>query len=139
VPEWSFSRSNRHALSSPARLLPLVRLSQRRIEARLAHAASLAALALREPMAAAGALELNSGRRVTLGVRTERGGFRPATDAFLAEDLLALHAHAGHERPRMGRKDWAGFAIAAETASGNRSANARGQTTDRIRVAIAAS
>jgi len=90
-------------LSSPARLLPLVRLSQRRIEARLAHAARLAALALREPMAARRALELNSGRRATLTAGMERDSFRPALGALLAEGLVALHAHTGHERPRMGR------------------------------------
>jgi hypothetical protein len=39
----------------------------------------------------------------------------------------------------MGRKNWAGFAIAAETDIGNRGVNARGRTTDRIRAAIAAS
>ncbi len=36
----------------------------------------------------------------------------------------------------MGRKNWVGLAIAAETANGNRSANARGQTAVTIRVAM---
>jgi len=83
----------------------LVRLSQHRIEARLAHAASFAALALGEPMSARGAPELDSGRRVTLSVGINLGSFRPALWTFLAEHFLALHAHTGHERPRMGRKN----------------------------------
>jgi len=113
-----------------------VRLSQRRIEALLAHAARLAALAPREPMAARRALELSSGRRMTLSAEVERRSFRPAPHAFFAKDLLTLHADSGHERPRLERKNWAGFVIAAETGNGNRSANARGRTTVTIRIAM---
>jgi hypothetical protein len=119
--------------------MPLVRLLQSLIEAWLAHAARLAALTLREPMAAGSAPELSSGRRVTLSARRELGGFRPAPLAFLAEDFLALHAHTRHDHPRIERKNRFGLAIAAETADENRSVNVAGQTTATIRVAIAAS
>ena len=71
---------------------------------------------------------------MTVGINW--GSFRPASHALLAEDVLALHAHTRHERPRMGRKNWVGFAIAAETANGDRSANASVQTTDTIRIAM---
>lgn len=124
-------------LSSPARLLLLVRLSQRRIEARLAHAACLATLALSEAVAAGMALEFLPTMSVRLLVGVDGDSLRPAADALLAEDFLALHAHTGHERPRMGRTNRVGLAIAAETTNG--SENARGQTTATIRVAIAAS
>lgn len=92
-------------LSLPARLLLLVRLSQRLIEAWFAHAARLATLALGEPMSARWARELVSGRRVTLSVGINRGSFCPALYTFLAENFLTLHAHTCHERPRMGRKN----------------------------------
>src|SRR5271168_3404149 len=90
--------------SSPARLLLLVRLSQRLIEACFAHAARLATFASGEAMAARWAPEPDSGRRVTLSVGINRGSFRPALYTFLAEDILALHAHTRHERPRTERK-----------------------------------
>jgi hypothetical protein len=109
-----------------------VRLPQLGIEARLAHAARLAALALGEPMTAGRAPKLASGRDARMRVGVDRGSLRPATDALLAEDLLALHAHTGHERPRIGRKNGVGLAIAAETANGN----ASGRTTDTIRLAM---
>jgi hypothetical protein len=89
----------------PARLLPLVRNSQRRIEALLAHAARLAALALRELVTAGRAPKFNSGSRVTLSVGIEGDGFRPAPDALLAELFPALHTHTGHERPRIGTRN----------------------------------
>ena len=92
-------------LSLPARLLVLERLSQRLIKACFAHAARLATLALGEPMSARWAPEIDSGRRVTLSVGINWGSFRPALYTFLAEDVLALHTHTGHERPRMGRKN----------------------------------
>lgn len=74
-----------------------------------------------------------------MGVDADRDGFRPAPDALLAEDLLALHAHARHEHTRMWPKKWMGLGIAAETANGNSNANARGRTTGRICAAKAAS
>ena len=123
----------------PARLLLLVRLSQRLIETLLAHAARLTALAFCELVTAGRAPKLNSGRKVTLSVGMEGNSFRSASHAFLAEDLLALHADAGQERPRMGRKKCVGFAIAAEAANRNRSVNVGGRTTVTIRAAIAAS
>jgi len=123
-------------LSLPAHLLVLVRLSQCFIKACFAHAARLATLALGESMRARWAPELDSGRRATLSVGINWGSFRPALYTFLAEDVLALHAYTCHERPRMGRKNWVGLVIAAETANGNRSANARGQAAVTIRVAM---
>ncbi len=89
----------------PARLLLLVRLSQRLIEACFARAARLATFASGEAMAARWAPELDSVRRVTLSVGINRDSFRPALSTFLAEDVLALHAHTSHERSRMGRKN----------------------------------
>jgi len=123
----------------PACRLPLMRIPHRRFEARLAHAASLAAVALRKSVSTGRAPELDSSRRVTLRVGLERGSFRSAPNAFLAEEFVALHAHTGHDCPQMSRKNWVGLAIAAKTANGNGGVNARGRTTDRISVAIAAS
>ncbi len=116
-----------------------MRFSQHRIETLLAHAACLATLALGEPMSARWALELDSGRRVTLSIGINWGSFRPALNALLAEDVLALHAHTGHERPRMGRKKRVGLAIAGEVPNERRSVDESEQTTVTIRLAIAAS
>jgi hypothetical protein len=57
--------------SSPVRLLPHVRLSQRRIEAWFAHATRFAALALCEMMAARRAVKFCAGEGVF-----GRGGFQ---------------------------------------------------------------
>jgi hypothetical protein len=89
----------------PASLLLLVRLSQRLIEALLAHAARLATLALGEPMSARRALEFLPGRSVRLRIGVNGDSFRPALLTLLAEQFLALNAHAGHERPHTGRKN----------------------------------
>ena len=83
----------------------LVRLSQCLIKALLAHSPSLAAFASGEAMAARWAPELVSGRRVTLSVGINQGSLCPALYTFLAEDVLALHAHTRHKRPRIGRKN----------------------------------
>lgn len=87
-------------LSSSARLLLLVRLSQHRIEALLAHAARLAALALGEPMSARWARELDSGRRVTLSIGINWGSFRPAPDALFSEKPAGTaRTHASRAPP----------------------------------------
>ncbi len=125
--------------SLPTCLLPFVRLSQRLIETRFAHPASLAAVALRKSVSTGRAPELDSGRRLTLTVGMDRGSFRSAPNALLAENLLALDADASHAHPRSMPKNWVGFAIATETAHGNGSVEARGQATVTIRAAIAAS
>ena len=69
-------------------------------------------------------------------VRIERYRFRPASDAFLAKDLLALCADSGHERPRKVGRNWVELASAAETANGNGRVNARKRTADTIRIAM---
>jgi len=103
-----------------------VRHSQRRIEARLAHAASLAAFPLGEANAAREALKILSGMSVRLSVGVDGDSLRPASHALLAENLLALHAETGHEHPRAARKNWVRLAIDAEIANENGSVNARG-------------
>lgn len=112
---------------------------QRRIEARLAHPASLATVALCKSVSTGWTLELDSGRRLTLTVGMERGSFCPAPKALLAENLLALHADANHAHTRIVPKKWAGLGIAAETANGSESVDASERTAVTIRVAIAAS
>jgi hypothetical protein len=83
----------------------LCAIPQRRVEARLAHTTSLAAVTLRKSVSTGRAPELDPSCRVTLSVGMERGSFRPASHALLAEDLLALHTHTGHDRPQMCRKN----------------------------------
>jgi hypothetical protein len=78
---------------------------QHRIEARLAHAARLAAFPFGEAMAAPEALKILRGIRLRLSVGVSGGSFRSASLALFSENLLALHAHTSHERPRMGRKN----------------------------------
>jgi hypothetical protein len=72
-----------------------VRLWQRRIEARLAHAARLAAFPSGEATAAREAFKILPSRSIRLSVGVNEDSFRPALYTFLAEDLLALHADAG--------------------------------------------
>jgi hypothetical protein len=90
-------------------------------------------------MAAREALKILPGMIVRMSVGVNGDGLHSASHALLAENLLALHAHAGQERPRMVPKNWVGLGIAAETANGSGSVNAREQTTVTIRAAIAAS
>jgi len=78
---------------------------QRRIEARLAHVARLAAFPSGEAMAARKTVKILPGMRVRLSIGVDGNSLRPTSHALLAEGLLALHAHTGHERPRMGRKN----------------------------------
>jgi hypothetical protein len=90
-------------------------------------------------MAAREALKILPGMSVRMSVGVNGDGLHSASHALLAENLLALHAHAGQERPRMAPKNWVGLAIAGEVPNENRSLNAGEQTTVTIRAAIAAS
>jgi hypothetical protein len=95
-----------------------MRIPQRRIEAHFAHAARLTAFPSGEAMAAREALKIPPGMGVRLSFGVEEGdSLRPASHALLAEDLLALHAHAGHEHTRMSRKNWVKLGFVAKTAN----------------------
>lgn len=87
-------------------------------------------------MAAREALKILPGLSVRWSVGVNGDSFRPASHAFLAEDFVALHAHTGHDCPRMSRKYWVGLLLAAEIANRNRSAKERGETADTIRIAM---
>jgi len=56
-------------------------------------------------MAARKTVKILPGMRVRLSIGVDGNSLRPTSHALLAEGLLALHAHTGHERPRMGRKN----------------------------------
>ena len=64
---------------------------------------------------------------------------RPAADALLADDSLALGADTGHPRLRIERMNRMMPTTPVEIARTNRTLNARGRTADRIREAMAAS
>jgi hypothetical protein len=85
--------------SSPAHLLLFVRFPQCRLEATFAHSARLAALASDEAVTAGSAFKILLSRSIRFKIGVSWESLRPATDALLAEDLLALHTDSGHERP----------------------------------------
>jgi hypothetical protein len=111
-----------------------VSLPQHGVETRLANGTSFAAVALAEVMTAGRTIEIRSCHRVVARVSFQWCCRCAASGALLPDGLFAAVADASHWRLRIG-ENWIA-PTGAVNAGTNRSLNAVGQTTAKIRVAM---